>query len=156
MEIDLKDVINKIERYCVSRERCASEIRERLVKYYPEIGEDEIEDILFHLKNTNFWNEERFASAFVHDKHEFNAWGPIKIRFALKNKQVDERIIYEAMQRIDDEKYIDMLYGLLQRKYKLTSYEDEMDARVKLSQYAQSKGYPYDMINVALARLFRA
>lgn len=149
--MDFSEIRIKIQRYCARKERCESQIRKKLKTY--EASENDIERILKELKHYNFWNEQRFAASYVHDKHKFNSWGPFKIRNALSGLQVNETLIDKAMSSISYEEFEETLHRLLVKKYKINSYENEIIARKKLSAYAQNKGYSYDMINAVLGEL---
>ncbi len=146
--MEIQQARTKIQRYCARKEHCEYEIRGKLISY--ELQNNEIELILEELRDLNFWNEERYAQAFVHDKQMFHSWGPMKIAYALKRKHVPSAIIDMAMRRIEYKTYYRTLSSLLQKKYQVTTYKDNNDARKKLSRYAQNKGYPYDMINEVL------
>lgn len=151
--MEIAKVIEKIQRYCARSEHCESEIRKKLLTYEPELKETDIEDILLHLQKFNYWDERRYAMAYVHDKHEFNYWGPMKISYALKGKEVPDTIIYEAMKQVNEEEYLDTLHYLLHKKYSLDTYENTLEARKKLSRYAQNKGYTYELINSVLGKI---
>jgi hypothetical protein len=71
----IKDARNKIEHYCAYQERCHTEVeRKRTMK----MDSEEIDEIIAHLINDNFLNEERFA-CFARGKHRIKQWGKIRI-----------------------------------------------------------------------------
>lgn len=146
--MEIEKATKKIQQYCSGKERCESQIKEKLSSY--ELHENEIEDILYQLRTLNFWNEERYARAYAHDKQKFNSWGPFKIRYSLSQKHVDSSLIDKALKTIDYKTFKNALQNLLIKKYEYRQFNDKYNARKKLTAYASNKGYTYDMINTVL------
>ena len=78
----LKEAIQKIEHYCAYQERCHEEVEQKLRSM--KMDSEEIDQIIAHVINDNFLNEERFACSFARGKHRIKHWGKIRITNELK------------------------------------------------------------------------
>ena len=146
--MEYKEALNKAAALCSAAEKCEWDIREKLCVW--EISDSEADKIITYLKKENFLDENRFAAFFVKDKFRFNKWGRIKIAYVLKMKHISNDIIQEAMLAIDDEEYFSTLCDILQSKQKGLKYKDEYDRRAKLTRFAQSRGFEYEIISRAV------
>ena len=146
--MNYKEALNKAAALCSAAEKCEWDIREKLRTW--EISDSETDKIIAQLKKENFLDENRFAAFFTKDKFRFNKWGRIKIAYSLKMKHISNDIIQEAMSAIDDEEYLATLCEILQSKQKGLKYKDEYDRRAKLTRFAQSRGFEYEIITESL------
>ena len=69
----IKEAIQKAEHYCAYQDRCHEEVVQKLRSM--KMDSDEIDQIIAHLINDNFLNEERFACSFARGKHRIKHWG---------------------------------------------------------------------------------
>jgi len=150
-QISKKEAIGLITAYCSRQERCISEVVSKLNTY--EIPEIVQEEIITFLKQENFVDELRYATAFTSDKFRFNKWGKIKIVFALKAKHIPEEIITSAIDSIDQEKYIQQLSDELQKKKKSLKKLSDYELNGKLYQFAAGRGFENDAIREALGKI---
>jgi regulatory protein len=141
---DEKIALAKAEHYCAYRERSQQEVRDKLYEWglYP-IG---VENVIMHLVEGNFLNEERFANAYATGKFRQKGWGKIKIKQGLKLKKVSDPLIKRALKTINDDDYLKMLQKVIHKKEALLSEKDPYKRRYKLYQYALSRGYENDLI----------
>lgn len=147
----LKQVKRKIADYCAYRERCSSEVRDKLESYECQL--DEIDELLIFLEAEGFLDDQRFSRAYAKDKFRQNKWGKIKIRQYLKQKQVPSDLIEDGLASIPEEEYASTLTHLVERKYQ--SVKDE-NAYIKSNKTAQSivgKGYESDLVWTAIRSL---
>ncbi len=142
---DEKTALAKAEHYCAYQERSQQEVREKLYEWgmYPT----GVENVIMHLVESNFLNEERFANAYTKGKFRQKGWGKIKIKQGLKLKKVSEPLIKKALKTIDEDEYLQMLQKVIQKKEALLSEKDVYKRRYKLQQYALSRGYENDLIS---------
>ncbi len=133
-----------IQKYCALQERCHQEVRYKLIEY--SIYGDVLEEIISDLISNNFLDEERFARTFARGKFRMKQWGRIKIKQELKFRQVSPYSIQEAMREINDDEYCRTLEQLLAKKERTTSFKNKYDRMKKLSDFAMSKGYEYEII----------
>lgn len=139
-----QQVIAKAGHYCAYQERSQHEVRSKLYEW--GLHRREVEEITSELIQTDFLNEERFALAYTLGKFRMKSWGKRKIRQGLKLKQVPDKMIVKALQRIDDDEYNKALLALLKKKSKTIPEKDPFKKHYKLMQYAIGKGYEPDLI----------
>ena len=138
----------RAERLCSRREYCAHEIRTKL-KAEGMIGE-EADQVIESLIQRNFLNEPRYTRAFVHDKSNLQGWGPEKIRFALRAKQIPDTAIGEALALIDVDAQKEKLRRLLETKRQNLKADSQYALKAKLIRFGLSRGFSYDDIQSVL------
>ena len=132
----------KAERYCSESERCREEVMQKLTAWQAE--ETDIEAILTYLYEQGYLNDERYCRAFVHDKVRFAQWGRVKIRYALRAKQLPEDAIDKAMNEIDTEEYKKVLQHLATAYCSAKKGADQN----RLIRYLMQRGFTYEEISV--------
>lgn len=143
-----EQIIKKLESFCAYRERCESEIKQKLFQL--SVGEKETGFYINYLKENNFLNEERFVAAFARGKFNIKSWGKRKIVQELKLKQIDSKKIHQSIGEIDEGLYFLRLQDLLEKKFKKIKEKDTFTVKQKLMQYAMQKGYEIELINEIL------
>jgi regulatory protein len=133
----------KLQAYCAYQERCHQEV---VVKLFDlGIYGDNQDDIIAKLIAENFLNEERFAVSYARGKFRIKQWGKIRIRQALKMRNIPEYSIKKAMQGIDTEGgYLETLTKVISTKAK--DYEGDRQQKQKLAAFAMSKGFESELI----------
>ncbi len=141
---DIKVARDKIQAYCVYRERCHFEVNRKLTSWglIPEM----IDLLINELIKFNFLNEERYARSFTRGKFRINKWGRNKIRIELKKRQVFEKCIDLAMREIDEKEYSDTIKEILQKRNIKEKELNLYKRKLKLTRYIMSKGFEYDSI----------
>lgn len=145
---DKKTALLKAASWCAYQERSQQEVRDKLYEW--NMHKNEVEDIISTLISENFLNEERFAFAYVSGKFNIKKWGKIKIKQRLRLKKVPEKIIQKALNSIDDEKYLETLKEIYEKKRGLEKEKNQIKRRFKLLNYLQSKGFEKDLIFLLL------
>lgn len=135
---------SKAENYCAYQERAQQEVRNKL--YTWGLHQEEVENIIVQLIETNFLNEERFAKAYTLGKFRMKGWGKIKIKQYLKAKQVSEPLIRVALREIDLDEYDKKIEEAIAKKIKKPIQELSFAEKSKLAVYLQSKGFENDVI----------
>ncbi|HRH57865.1 MAG: regulatory protein RecX [Chitinophagales bacterium] len=143
-----EQIIKKLESFCAYRERCESEIKQKLFQLAVERNETDF--YINYLKENNFLNEERFVAAFARGKFNIKSWGKRKIIQELQAKQIDSKKIQQSIEQIDDSLYFIRLQDLLEKKIKKIKETDTFIIKQKLMQYAMQKGYEMELINEVL------
>ena len=115
--------------------------------------QEAIDILIIELIKFNFLNEERYARSFARGKFRIKKWGKLKIRMALKKRDVYFKCIDLAMLEIDDKTYINTLKELLQKKNDLLKETNTYKRKMKLVRYLINRGYEYDLIHDALVEL---
>lgn len=144
--IGVEAASRKIKHFCAYRERCHSEVKEKLYSFglYPK----EVEEIISNLIEEGYLNEERFAIAFAGGKFRMNKWGKNKIISELKKKRVSPYCIKKGLQYIDEDAYMKTLSKLFSDKMKTFKSASTLNSK-KTIQYLLGKGYDYrDILSV--------
>jgi len=138
-----------IRKYCAFQERCHQEVRYKLIQH--GIYGDLLKEIISELITEDFLNEERFARSFTRGKFRMKQWGKNKIKQELKKRDISPYCIKESMSEINDQEYQKLLKNLLSKKEKISTYKNSFDRQKKLTDYALSKGYEYETIQIILS-----
>ncbi len=81
-------------------------------------------------------------------------WGKIKIKQALKHKQVSEYCIRKALKEIDDNEYKKAFSKLADQKLKTLKKEKNIFIKKrKLQDFLMQKGYEREMITEAIKNM---
>ena len=138
------EVLNKAAAYCTLCERCISEVSAKLTAW--GVPQNEQEEIIARLTNEKFIDEERYCRAFVNDKVKFNRWGRIKITTALREKNLPQEYIKEALENIDDDIYLQALKETIDIKRREFKGKDDFATQQKIIRHAASRGYEPSLI----------
>lgn len=141
--INYRQALTKVMAMCSQSERCRFDIVAKLTQW--ELSEEEIAEAVDYLVKEHFLDEERFVRFFVNDKLRFNKWGKIKLRFMLRQKQIPEAIVREALGQINDELYTKTLYSLLKAKVKSIKGASDYERKGKLAVFAQGHGFEAEL-----------
>lgn len=136
---DIKIILQKMEHYCAYQERSEQDVRNKLSTFI--ITETNKKQLLSELKLLGFIDETRFARAFTLGKFRINKWGKNKIRFALKQKGVADKIIEKSLNEIDDAAYKLSMEKLARAKIRSVRDEDNFKTMSKLVAHLVNKGY---------------
>lgn len=136
--------MQRLETLCVAGEHCRHELEEKLRKW--GMLPDERERILESLEKRRFFDDNRFAEAFVRDKLIYNKWGRIKIRLALREKRVASELIDDAIAGIDQEEYEEVARDFLTAKARTVKEGNSYDGRTKLYRYGISRGFESSIV----------
>lgn len=99
------------------------------------------------LVEENYLNEERFAKQYAGGKFRMNQWGRVKIKYALRQKQVSEYSIKKGLKEISESDYKKTLQKLAEQKLKTLKNESNVfSKRKKLQDYLLQKGYEGELV----------
>ena len=138
-QLTKEQALQKLKHYCDYQERCHKEVKEKL--YRLGIWKKEHDEIIATLIEVNYLNEERFAIGFAGGKFRIKKWGRIKIKYALKQKQVSGYCIKKALGEIDEKDYRRTLEKLAEEKYSSQKNEQMHIRKKKTIDYLITKGY---------------
>ena len=141
--LDLKITINRLEKYCSYSEKCKSDIVKKLYEWKVFHNHDEI---INHLIDHNYINEERYALLYCMGKFNSRRWGKIKISNYLLKKGIKNEDIQNAITQISDEKYNKSLTDLINYKSNQISDNNIYNKNSKIAKYLYQKGYELDLI----------
>jgi regulatory protein len=134
----------KAQKYCIYQERSQQEVRDRIYSW--GLHKREVESIIAELITSGFLKEERFALAFAGGKFRMKGWGRVKIKLALKQKDVSEALIRQALKNIDERDYIKTLKKVISEKEKKTAEKNPIKRNYKVAQYAISRGFEPELV----------
>jgi regulatory protein len=134
----------RLENMCVRGEHCRYELQEKLRTW--GIFPVDAEAILESLESRRFFDDHRFAAAFVRDKLLYNKWGQLKIIIGLKAKRIDPDIIQEAIDEIDPDEYSRIAREFLTAKAKTIKQGYTYEGRTKLYRAGLSRGFASQIV----------
>lgn len=140
----IKDAIQKIEHYCAYQERCHEEVIQKLRSM--KMNSEEIDQIISHLINDNFLNEERFACSFTRGKHRIKHWGKIRITNELKSRSINQTLITIALKEISDEEYFETFEALTNRHWESIRETNPLKKRKKFCDFMLRKGFESNLV----------
>ena len=97
-------IIEKIQSYCLYQERCVKEVKNKLYSF--KVSSQLVENIVEYLIDNDYLNEERYTKMFIQGKLRIKKWGRIKLKYELRLKGIDIKIINKHINHIDEEEYI--------------------------------------------------
>ena len=128
---------------CSKSEKCAFDLELKCREW--QLPAEESSTLIASLGKDKFIDHRRYASSFVNDKFRFNKWGRIKLAYALRQKQVEDKYIRDALSNLSADAYLKMLHDLLSAKAKTIRETDGYTRRGKLLAFAQSRGFEIDV-----------
>lgn len=140
----------KLKQYCAYQERCHLEVREKLYAF--GLRKPDVETCIGQLIEENYLDEERFAIQYAGGKFRVRQWGKLKIKFALKQKQVGDYCIKKALAAIAEDDYDETLLKLAAKKWE-TLDGSAIEKQAKLRSSLLQKGYENEKISAAIKEL---
>jgi regulatory protein len=146
-EFSNSQIKERLMRYCDKAERCQQDVLKRAMQL--GLKYNEASEYLSQLIAEGFVSEQRFASAYVHDKFTFNRWGARKIESALKLKGVSEMNIRAALRQIPKEDETETILELIKKKELQIKGLQLYQKKVKIFRFLLSKGFDSESIERA-------
>ena len=138
-----------LERYCAYQERCLQEVIKKLQSMH--MTPNTINIIVEHLVTHNFLNEERFAKSFARGKFNIKKWGKNRIVNELKQRNISELTIQNALKEIDEESYNTTFHNLAEKKAAQLTDTTLAIKKRKLTTYLLYRGWEphkvYEKVN---------
>ena len=134
----------KIYRFCAYQERAHQEVKNKLYGY--GLYRDDVDDILAHLIEEGFLNEERFAKTFAGGKFRIKGWGRIKIINALEARGITANCIRMGLKEIEEKEYRASLVNILKKKIETLDKNNLFIVRDKAARYAISRGFEPELV----------
>ncbi|CEN33432.1 regulatory protein RecX [Capnocytophaga cynodegmi] len=140
----VEEAKRKLEAFCAYQERYHKEVIDKLQKM--RMIPIAIDEIVVHLIQNNFLNEERFAKSFARGKFRYKKWGRIRIVRELKQRGLSTYIIQSALKEIDNEEYIATFEILAEKKQAEIKEKSVYKAKRKLADYLLYRGWESDLV----------
>lgn len=140
----LNEATKKLEGYCAYQERCHKEVTTKLreMRMIPEA----IDQIVTHLIQENYLNEERFSRAYARGKFNIKKWGRNRIVNELKFRGISKYNIKSALQEIDDDDYFTTLDKLAKKRVLQIKETNLQKRRKKLADYLLYRGWESHLV----------
>lgn len=147
----LQEATKKMEHYCAYQERCHYEVVEKLrgMHMIPEA----IDQIVTHLIQENYLNEERFAKSFARGKFNIKKWGKNRIVRELKQRQISQFNIKIALAEIGEEDYHNTLNELAKKRLNQIREQNIQKRKKKLADYLLYRGWESHLVYEKLQEL---
>ena len=146
-----REAYAKATDLCSRSEKCAFDLELKCREW--QLSAEESSKLLASLVKDKFIDHRRYATSFVNDKFRFNKWGKIKLAYALRQKQVEDRYIREALSNLKEDAYHKILLDLLSAKAKTIRDTDGYTRKGKLLAFAQSRGFEVDIAIKVIAQM---
>ena len=139
----------KIEKYCAYQERSHQQVRDKL--YQLGAHEQEVEETIVELIQSDFLNEQRFVEAYVRGKFRMKGWGRNKIRNGLMPHRVDKKMMIKAVDSLNEDEYLVKLKEIIKKKASRLNEKNQYRRKAAIHRHAAQKGYEshliYEIIN---------
>lgn len=155
-ELTPQEAYARLASYCAQAERSPSDLRRRMQRL--ELAEELQAELLMHLEAEGFVSGERFARAFVHDKHRFNGWGPHRLEHELRRHGIAPSVISAALEELEEETSAEdeesrVLELLRAKQRSLPAGLERRKAYDRLMRFGLYRGYDYDEVREAITQL---
>lgn len=148
---DYDKIITRAAKLCSTSEKCSHDVRTKMISW--GLAEQEADKAIAYLVEQKFLDDTRFARYFVKDKLKFNKWGRIKIGYALRQKQLPEDVINEALREINEDAYIEILDQLVLHKMQSAGDLKIPANKAKVLRFAAQKGFAAEEVYRSLDRV---
>lgn len=140
---DEKIIIEKIQSYCLYQDRCIKEVKNKLYSF--KVSSQLVENIVEYLIDNDYLNEERYTKMFIQGKLRIKKWGRIKLKYELRSKGIDIKIINEHINQINEEDYIEYFNEFSTNKIKFLKGTLDQKKRSFIN-YFTYRGWENDLI----------
>ncbi len=150
-QLTYREALTKSMELCSQTEKCRFDMELKCRDWL--LSSEETSRLTDYLQHEKFIDHQRYANSFVNDKFKFNKWGKIKLVYALRQKQLEERFIQEALSCLPEDAYLKVLLDLLSAKAKTLTKLDDFTRKGKMVAFAQSRGFEVDETLRVLERM---
>lgn len=138
---------NRVLNYLSYRPRSRAEVADYLKKR--EVGAGHSETIIDRLERAGLLDDEAFAQFWVENRERFRPRGPWALRYELRNKGIDERVIDRALSELDVQA---SAYRAAENKARQLQKLDEATFRRKLVEYLARRGFDFEVARAVANR----
>lgn len=147
----VQEATKKLESYCAYQDRCHKEVESKLrtMGMIPEAKDQ----IIGHLIQENYLNEERFSKSFARGKFRIKKWGKNRIVNELKQRQITKYNITIALKEIEQTDYLETLDILAQKRLSQITETNVQKKKKKLADYLLYRGWESHLVYEKLKEL---
>lgn len=117
-----------------------------------DFDNDVINKTIEFLKSYKLIDDKAYVKSFINDKSNISKWSRNKIRYALRSKKIDDKLIETYISNIPDEEEFQKAYDFAIKK---SRGKTDYDTKQKVYRYLSSKGFEYDIISKAIGEIFQ-
>ena len=149
----LTEATKKLESYCAYQERCHKDVVTKLkeMRMIPEV----IDQIVVHLIQENYLNEERFAKSFARGKFRIKKWGRVRITNELKQRNITKYNINIGLKEVDDNTYLETLDTLANKRLEAIQETNVHKRKRKLADYLLYRGWESHLVYGKIQELIK-
>lgn len=138
-------------RYLGKSYKTEKEVRKKLEEC--EYNEEVINRVIEFLKEYDFINDNRYTELFI--KEKLKKHGKNKIKYDLKLKGVEEKLINEKIDCLDEGKELNIAYEIASKKYNqlVRCEKDKLKIRKKLNDFLLRRGYDFSTVHILLKKV---
>ena len=137
-------------RYLSYRPRSETEVRQRLRRR--DFDNKVVDEVIFKLRERRLIDDVAFSEYWRNNRLSFSPRSGRLIKLELRQKGVAAETANEVVKDLDDENYV---YEAGLRKARRLSSSDYDDFRRRLYGYLRRRGFNYETVNFAVARLWQ-
>jgi len=147
------EALQKLQNYCSYQERSHQEVQQKLtgMRMIPEA----IDQIIVHLLEHNFLNEERFAKTYVSGKFRIKKWGRRRLILESKKKGVGKFNINQALNEINEVEYIETFNALAEKRLNYITETNKLKKKKKLADYLLYRGWESHLVYEKVNQLIK-
>lgn len=142
------EVYNLSLSYIETRMRSEKELKEYLMKKTFE--ESLIDNVIEHLKNEGYINEQKYIESFINDKFNLTKDGPYKIKRSLIDMEMNEDLIDNYLNTFSYNDWKEKLSKIIDKRVNLMKNKSLSVIKNKLKIEAFNLGYQNDLIEEIL------
>jgi regulatory protein len=145
---DIRKAYNLAVNYLARRMRSEKEIKDYLTQ--KEVEEPIINEVLHKLASQKYINDGEYAFSFVRTQMNTTDKGPDVITMELKERGINAAIIKQAIAEYPKENQVEKAIKISEKLIKKSLKDSERIVKQKAEQLLLRKGYPFDVIHIAL------
>lgn len=143
-ETTFTEAQKKLEYYCSYQERCHFEVTQKLYSF--ELNETERQQIIVHLIEHNYLNEERFAKLYTLSKLHQKKWGIVRIKNELKARKISDYLINQSLKEISEEEYQQTFATLAKKHWESSTIKNKLKKRKHFCDYMLRNGWESELV----------
>ncbi len=149
----LKEATKKLESYCTYQNRCHKEVVTKLRDMH--MISEAIDQIVTHLIQEDYLNEERFSKGFAQGKFRIKKWGRNRITNELKLRAISKYNIKTALNEIDQDDYLETLNILAKKRLDAIKETNIQKRKRKLADYLLYRGWESHLVYSKVKELIK-
>jgi len=148
---EVRKGVNTAIQFLSYRMRSEKEVRDDLKKkdFAPEV----IQEVILKLYEMQYLDDAEFAASYVRTQMNTTYKGPVVIEMELRQKGIAPDLIEKALEEFHTEKQVKQAYAYAEKLARQHARLSEKLLKQKVAQGLAGKGYPPDIIALAMERL---